>query len=228
VTCGDACKGAICEWWRGSTFNGNDSTTWVSSTETNIYEFQPGETNLGIGPWGSDTLTIKPNATVEKLPIYSSAVGLTISNSLGLGRNSTVLESLVSQNRIGSRTWSLFWGWQGAIKEHQMQGSLVLGGYDAAKTMGANFTGDFLRQPSCPGSLVVYMSDIRLNWANGTKASLFDTSGAALRACINPGIPLLTLPKDALNNLVSMVGGKYLGPSGGIYFNAMSFEGDTA
>ncbi|KKZ61596.1 hypothetical protein EMCG_00579 [[Emmonsia] crescens] len=68
---------------------------------------------------------------------------------MGLGRASSFLDVLNAQNKISSRTWSLFWGQQGLEAFHQMEGNLVLGGYDRAKIKGDNFTKGFVGVKEC-------------------------------------------------------------------------------
>lgn len=70
-------------------------------------------------------------------PLDSTAVGGVVGdvmNSMGVGTNPTLLSALVSAKAIASRTWEYSQGWTGAAAEHQVDGSLVLGGYDAAET----------------------------------------------------------------------------------------------
>lgn len=95
-----------------------------------------------------------------------------------------------------------------------MDGSLVLGGYDAAKTTGANFTGDFSVDNQCPSSLIVVFEDVTVNFPNGTQASLIGSSpGAALRSCIKPDIPLITFPSNEWEAFSAAIGGNFAAPS---------------
>jgi hypothetical protein len=82
---------------------------------------------------------------------------------MGLGTNSTLLNALISAKAIASRTWGYSQGWTGAEAENQVDGSLVLGGYDAAKTKGNNVTVPFSNDPHCVSNLVVTISDIKMN-----------------------------------------------------------------
>ena len=59
-------------------------------------------------------------------------------NSIGLRTNLTFQNALISAQAIASRTWGYSQGWAGAEAIYQVDGSLVLGGYDAAQTMGKN------------------------------------------------------------------------------------------
>ena len=137
---------------------------------------------------------------------------------LGLGRNSTILESLFRAGKIASQTWSLFWGLEGADSANAMDGSLTLGGYDRAKTAGPNLTQAFgsLRDMTlCPSSLIVSITDILVKHSNGTATSLFaNATGTALRACIKPDIHLISLPRDIYYAFTEAIGGTYIGPGG--------------
>lgn len=55
--------------------------------------------------------------------------------ALGLGTNFTVLSALQTRHQIASRVWSMFYGLTGVDADAQLDGVLVLGGYDHAKMM---------------------------------------------------------------------------------------------
>lgn len=137
-------------------------------------------------------------------------------SALGLGRNSTFIETLHDAQLIASRTWSLFWGLEGADPSSQMEGSLMFGGYDRAKTTGPNMTRAFSSledQASCPSSMIVTVANIILTFANGTSTSLMSPPSTAFSACVKPDIPLLTLPTDVFTTFSTSIGGTYLAPS---------------
>lgn len=95
-------------------------------------------------------------------------------NSLGLGRNSTLLNALVDNGDIAARTWSFWQGWTGAESQYQIDGNVVLGGYDANKISGPNIT----LPTSTPDDLntdcfIATITDIRMNLMNGSSLSLF-------------------------------------------------------
>ena len=157
-------------------------------------------------------------------------------SGLGLGRNSTFLDSLFSAGKIASRTWSLFWGLEGGDHADTVDGSLTLGGYDMAKTTGPNITQPFSSladMTQCPSSMIVFVTDIQVKHSNGTSTSLFgDGKGNALRTCIKPDIPLITFPSDIWNAFKAAIGGIYIGPSnsyklwGMKYASQDIFDGD--
>jgi hypothetical protein len=106
---------------------------------------------------------------------------------IGLGRNSTFLNSLKNAGRIASRSWSFFWGLNGQTPATQSDGTFVIGGYDAAKVSGNNFTKAISNYKQCPSGLVVSLTDISVAFPNGTTYTLFEKSrSAALQACISP------------------------------------------
>ncbi|EPE09835.1 aspartic-type endopeptidase [Ophiostoma piceae UAMH 11346] len=121
-------------------------------------------------------------------------------NALGLGFNSTLLNALKSTGRIASRSWSMFWGLNGADSTAQMDGVFVLGGYDAAKVVESQRYTQSLAGPgsACSSRMVVTITDMILNFSNGTNASIFPgAESTVLQACITPDFPtLMTLPTD--------------------------------
>jgi len=103
-------------------------------------------------------------------------------NALGLGRNST---ALYSAGMIASRTRSIFQGLTGADSSSQMDESLILEGYDIAKTVGRNYTDHLYKQSPLSSVLLAFIVDIQMNFPNGTNFSIIATShGSALRMCL--------------------------------------------
>ncbi|KAL8903486.1 MAG: hypothetical protein Q9207_003899 [Kuettlingeria erythrocarpa] len=149
--------------------------------------------------WGTDTLRINSTLALEDFPI-GIARTTSLHNEVGLARNSTFIDALYSKGAIGSKSWGLSMGWHGPDPSHQADGSLVLGGYDVARTNGTNSTypisGDTARG-DCPGGLIVTIRDIVLNQKNGSSSSILPSSaGSVLQACIDPAFSLLQLPLD--------------------------------
>jgi hypothetical protein len=149
--------------------------------------------------------------------------------AIGLGRNSTLLNALVSTGKIASRSWAMFWGRQGATADAQMDGNFVFGGYDRAKASGANFTqGLVYSNTACSTGMLVTITDISLNWDNGTTTSLYDGSqSAAMSACIVPDYPvLMTIPYEPYFNRFSGITGDSIlsfGRSFGINYYGMLY-----
>lgn len=112
---------------------------------------------------------------------------------IGLGPNSTFLNTLRANDMIASRTYSFFWGQDGTTG--QSNGSMVFGGYDSAKISGAvtsNYTGT-LNYTSCLWGIQVELSALGLFFHNGTTASImYDDEGdevTSIMGCIDPGAP---------------------------------------
>lgn len=219
--CGNLTRPA-CSWVHGGSFNDASSTSWRAPSDPDLTDSSPGNETIRIR--GTDTLNLGSDISIDQFPIYFPKPRVIPQNSLGLGPNSTFLNLLFDQGKIASKTWSLFWGWQGAEKENQMNGSLVLGGYDKAKMGGANLTAKFSDGVGCPSSLLVYLSNIAVNHADGNKTSLFSTAGSALRACIKADNPQVTLPEDVFENLKKAFPGKTVEHSTGIYPNSLAYE----
>lgn len=101
--------------------------------------------------FGSDTLTLTSNLTIPRFPLaLDQAFDAEASDrsKLGLGSESVLLNRLVEDGRIPSRTWSLDVGWSGSedksIKAWQ-DGNLILGGKDESRYIGPLHSQDFAR-----------------------------------------------------------------------------------
>ncbi len=141
----------------GGWFDEASSASWVQapnngtlSTATEILPDHEGDV------FGNDTVHLNSTLDVTGFTFglnrgIGGAVGDEM-NSVGLGTNSTLLNALVLAKVIASRTWGYSQGWTGAEAEHQIDGSLVLGGYDAAKAKGSNVTVPFSTDPHCANS----------------------------------------------------------------------------
>ncbi|KAL1901042.1 hypothetical protein Sste5346_002108 [Sporothrix stenoceras] len=209
--CTSDLSSAACTTFRGGAYNA------ISSTSRTV----PGSNAYPVdaSPWSSvsyaaDTFVL--NATSGSVQNTSSTtltgfpIGVPLNdlgqqsyhpmNALGLGFNSTILHALKASGHIASRTWSMFWGLEGADQTGQMDGLFVLGGYDSAKVVaGQKYTLPLADAGSvCPSRMVLSITDLTLNFANGTNASLFPkTASTALQACITPDYPvLMTLPDN--------------------------------
>lgn len=111
--------------------------------------------------------------------------------AIGLGPNSTLLTALKEAGHISSRSYGYWWGQNGATANAQMDGSLILGGYDAAKTQGENLTLP-LKSPSlgCMSGMYMTVMDIAMSFPNGTRASLV-APGAPLNFCLQVDFPAM-------------------------------------
>lgn len=166
---------------------------------------------------GTETAQFNFNTTLRNFPLAiirdSPIIGG--NNALGLDRGSTLLNALVNAKLIGSRTWSLFWGQAGADAHTQMDGSLVLGGYDAAKTTGSNPTVYIAHSKSF--HLLITISAIKMNFPNGTNINILGTQhGDAMPMSVTPSEPIILIPNDIWYRFKANAGGTYLNRSLGL------------
>ncbi|KAK4554535.1 hypothetical protein LTR86_008389 [Recurvomyces mirabilis] len=110
--------------------------------------------------------------------------------NIGLGANSTLLNALVDAGHIASRTYSYWWGIDNPNTNVAMDGQIVFGGYDAAKTTGPNITSTLLNWTApCPSGMYLTLTDVVLDFPNGTTSSILSPS--SLSACIQPDFPVV-------------------------------------
>jgi hypothetical protein len=79
-----------------------------------------------------------------------------------------------------------------------MDGNLILGGYDAAKVQGAEYTQPILRDGQCAGGLIVTVTNIMMN-VNGTPTDVLDSS--PMQMCIRTDYELITIPNAVWSNM---------------------------
>ena len=74
---------------------------------------------------------------------------------------------------IASKTFGIWYGLMGAEASDQMDGSLVLGGYDVAKITGGSYT-DALGPPypGCSSGILATVADINMELLNGGSISI--------------------------------------------------------
>ena len=99
------------------------------------------------------------------------------------------------------RDSSWWFGLVGAIADAQMDGLLAFGGYDTAKVTGNNYTKALAPSSlSCTSGMNVIVSDLVLNFPNGTDASIISPY-SGLSSCIRPDFPgIFTFPWDPYYN----------------------------
>ncbi|PVH70383.1 acid protease [Cadophora sp. DSE1049] len=184
----------------------------------------------------TDIFTLSSNITLGNFPIGVAQAdwgtqGYFPQMALGLGSNSTVLNTLKSTGQIASRSWSMFWGRTGATANTQLDGNFVFGGYDRAKVMGPNYTRSLsTSKTACTTELLVTITDMILNFPNGTDASLFGgAQSSALAACIVPTYPvLMTIPTNPYFDTFEFTTGEILpGRSLGLYYYGMLYGTGT-
>ncbi|CAF9938052.1 MAG: hypothetical protein ALECFALPRED_007489 [Alectoria fallacina] len=181
----------------GGLFDEGSSTTWSPANVTAIRTASESTSDQDNDTWGSDTLLVNSTLSVPDLPLGIFRGSTDYQNTLGLGRNSTLLNALVSAGAIISRTFSIFQGWTGVQTQYQTDGSLILGGYDSAKITGNNVTLPFTVEDACNNGFVISVTDINMNLKNGSNISIIGQSqGSAMRACIEPNFSPITLSEE--------------------------------
>jgi hypothetical protein len=195
----------------GGAFDESASSTWQDASSLPV----PG--GAATNAYGYDTITFNSSVNLSSFPIDIPRSHSFDMNALGLGTRSTILNGLYNAGVIASRSFSIYFGLTGADKEHQMDGNLVLGGYDAAKFTGQNYTGTLTPQSGCDNGLLAFVSDILMDFPNGTSKSIIgQSSGSALKMCIEPNYELITVPLDIWQLFQQYAPGTYVGRSYGI------------
>lgn len=124
--------------------------------------------------------------------------GYVTMSGFGLGPNSSILNTLKSTGIIASRSFGFFWG-RDSPNATQLDGSFIFGGYDQEKTRGQKYNFPISTwNPLCPTGFVVSLSNITLNFPNGTSPSIFTSSDSdSITACIDPELKsLIHLPLE--------------------------------
>jgi hypothetical protein len=215
----------FCNSYRGGIFETNSSTTFSSSSNVVIAGGSPGDnstTDVGSAVGGSDNVQVGSNASLTRFPLgfarYDWGGGYYPLNEIGLGFNSTLLSWLKTAGYIGSRTYAIYWGLAGATGTAKMDGSLVLGGYDYAKVQGKKYNKAFGSWDLCETGMMVQVTDIQLNFPNGTNSSI--TPGQSLNTCIVPGYPaVMSLPRNPFfSNFERLTNTANIGLSGGVNY----------
>lgn len=150
-------------------------------------------------------------------------------HALGLGSNSTYLNALRSAGHIGSRVWSIFWGRMWI--DEPLDGSLVLGGYDGEKVIGKNYTApldyaDYTGTGGCWTGMKVIISDIKVNFRDGSDESIFP-SNTALPVCLVPQRQLLLeAPNSYVDKFEKITRINHTDISYGLHWSARLFDED--
>ncbi|PGH17824.1 hypothetical protein AJ80_04647 [Polytolypa hystricis UAMH7299] len=236
--CTGSWSDSACTTLRGGQYDKVGSTT-RGSADSDAYPTDGSLYKLEII---TDNLTITDNVTFPDFALGISLADWGLEGyhpraSLGLGPNSSVLHALQSARRIASRSWSMFWGQTGATENTQLDGSFIFGGYDRAKVSGNEYSYDLSPlSEDCATGMVVTITDISLEYPNGTSASLFsDIKSAALATCLIPDLPwLMTLPYNPyFVNFQSLTNASDFDRSFGINYytmvynqNAQIYDGD--
>lgn len=211
---------AACRTARGGLFDPQDSNTFHPTSSVEAAGGDPSDVQRTLGQhywesaWANDDIRLG-NASLLQFPIgmpqMSSGSIFDAQHNIGLGSNSTILNALLKSGRIASKTWSWYWGLEGVSGESQLDGSLVLGGYDKAKTIGSRYTQDLvLPEENCQSGMRLTVTDVRLDFPNGTTTGVLGDK--QILACLQPDFPvLMTMPEDPYyNNFQSLTHTQYV------------------
>ncbi|KAK7214473.1 hypothetical protein V2G26_002476 [Clonostachys chloroleuca] len=183
---------------------------------------------------------IKDASLSEQIPIGIPREGWDTGHStlhpLGLGSNSTFLNKLRKTGWTFSRAFSIYWGsnWNSG----PIEGHVVIGGYDKKRIIEPNVTaplkyGDYSKSDGCFTGIRIVISDITVNFTDGSKKSIFPNNDK-LHACLAPQRPsLLEPPRKYLDKFEEVTGTKHNGNTSNgfhwgawIYDRTKSFKGD--
>lgn len=231
----------ICQVRRGNFFFENASTSYHEATgmvaaggasqETNDYGAELGIPKLlSESLDGTDTIAVGPDNLTNLtsfpvgIPRLEWDAGYTTLHALGMGSNSTFLNSLVQAGTIASRVWSIFWGRMWV--DDWLDGSMVLGGYDSELVTGNNHTQalDYTNETGCWTGMLVTISNIELNYPNGTDVSIIPEH-YALPVCIVPHRQLLIeAPTSIRETFDTVTGMNMTGTSYNIHWSAAQYK----
>jgi hypothetical protein len=171
-----------CDTYRGGLYDPGESSNAKPVADVRAAGGSPSDTDRTLGlhiwdsSWSLDNLGIE-NITLDGFPIglpgFDYGEQYHSQGAVGLGRNSTLLTALKDAGHISSRSYGYWWGEDGATPNARVDGSLVLGGYDAAKVQGPNTT-IALRTPSlgCMSGMYMTITDIIMRFPNSTRSSI--------------------------------------------------------
>lgn len=179
-----------CNTYRGGLYEPDKSTSAKAVADVYAAGASASDTDRALGlhiwesSWTLDDLGAG-NVTLDGFPIgmpgFDYGEQYHPQGAIGLGLNSTLLSTLKDSGHISSRSYGYWWGEDGATSNAQMDGSIVLGGYDAAKIQGSNITGS-LKTPtmSCMSGMHMTITDIVMQFPNSTRSSIIVSSWPSL------------------------------------------------
>ncbi|TLD13769.1 uncharacterized protein PgNI_05065 [Pyricularia grisea] len=183
--CEKGWSGEACATLQGGVYNASASGSRASDPSTTVDKLALGtDVVIPVFP-----LNVTKDFHIAPMPM------------LGLGPNSTLLDTLASTGKIGSRSVG-FWAGRGIGSKAATDGGLVFGGYDKTRVMGRSFSDRFTHGVrNCSSGLVVTIADIAVGLADGTNKSLFpkdNNKTSSHVACLDPSKrTLMTLPKSS-------------------------------
>lgn len=198
---GDSDLGCIIR--EGGRFDRKQSSTFVAypnASAPGMSSIPASDININDTS-GTDILIFDPTTSLPEFPIgiYRSSrqyiEGPHI-NRLGVAPDSSIIRALVESETIASHTFGYYRGPDWPSTSTIADGSLVLGGYDLAKTRGPNQTFQ-MNHHDCPCGLKVTVSGMTMNLKNGTNTSIIGPElGAGYGACIYLSDFATSIPQD--------------------------------
>ena len=221
---------AVCLILDGGAFNENISSSWLAAS-TMAQSGASSEDTSSLYPytmdkWGQDILSLNSNLTLPSFPLDLTKQPIWVIQGLGLGMNSTILNRLKSMGAIASRSWSVWYGHSGygGPADRQMDGIMVLGGYDASKIAGPRLDIAVQTGTSCRTNLVAPLIDMKMD-VGGQSTSILDIPQLV---CLDPGVKTLEISIEAYSRFLSLAGGTFQRNSSGIFDPAPVFDADNA
>ncbi|WPH01362.1 Hypothetical protein R9X50_00420400 [Acrodontium crateriforme] len=193
---------AWCTTYRGGLYDPKlSSTTHSISPDQPPVNFSIGDTQRTLGQhiwtFALDSDDVHVNDTVLSnfplgIPGFDYNNQYHSQGAIGLGQNSTILSALKNAGHISSRSYGYWWGLNGATSNSQMDGSLVLGGYDQAKTQGSNITLPITPNSAsgCESGMSFPVIDLLMAFPNGTRSSII-TSHGSFSSCLQIDFPVM-------------------------------------
>lgn len=185
---------------------------------------------LGFSIGGTETFSLGSMKQLDKYPIGIPRMlrdhGYTTLHAVGLGTNSTLLNTLIEAGEISARAWSIFWGRMWVDEEDAYDGSVVLGGYDQDKVIGTNYTQplDFSDITGCWTGMKVSIRSVKLNFRDGSDYELLDPS-TVIDACLVPQLQLLLeVPRPVVRHFEEYTTMQNIGPSYGLHWSAFLYD----
>ncbi|KAI8936998.1 hypothetical protein NX059_006222 [Plenodomus lindquistii] len=222
-----------------TTFRGGLYSTELSESEATGLSGKKPFDNVGAA-WTTDDVTITDD-TDETIKLSQLSFGIRTGSShpyvnqgeLGLGVGSTLLSTLASEKNIASKTYSFYWGIDSTISDSPRNGSLTLGGYDAALIGDSpNTTTTFTRNNGkCREGMIVELTGIDLHSVTGTTQRVLESE--RLEACVVPTLSsILMLPYQYWDKIHDMLGIEQTplnnGSSGELFYGVASVKPSTA
>ncbi|GAB7363947.1 hypothetical protein MBLNU230_g4509t1 [Neophaeotheca triangularis] len=190
---------ARCDTYYGGLFNTTSSLTFEARDNVTDAGYDEdtfrGRGDLPYLSVGVDRCVLG-NASLADFPFAMSRdKGLPLAK-MGIGRDSPLLTRLKESGHIGSRSYG-YWHGLDAYNT-QMDGAVVFGGYDAAKTSGDNLTFQLTEVTlRCPSGMRVKLTDICMFREDRADIEFHPFREPEIEACLDIGTrAFIILPKE--------------------------------